>query len=100
MSLGPRLKRLEQQTGASADHDLIRDAIARLRTVELPAGEDRAAVAFRVITEALDGLELSVRVRDWDPDLRAALSEVVSQLTIDELRAIAHAPDETATWAT
>jgi hypothetical protein len=103
MSLRPRLRRLEQQTGASAGHEAVCQAIARLRVIELPEGDDRPAVAHQILMQALDGLGLSERMREWDPDLRAALSDVFSQLTTVELRAMTRGlgehdtPSETAT---
>ena len=100
MSFGLRLNRLEQQTAIGTQDRLIRAAAARLRAAELPEGEGRSAVAYELMLGALDGLELTERVRDWDPDLRAALSEVFSRLTIDELRALRGAgTDEARTIA-
>jgi hypothetical protein len=88
MSLRPRLDRLERHTGTQRQGVLIRAAVARLRALELPDGEERVAAAHRVIVEALDGLELSERVMAWDPELREAMSGVLRQLTIEELRAL------------
>jgi hypothetical protein len=88
MSFGPRLKHLEQQTGARRQSSLVRDAVAKLRAIELRDGPGRLAAVQQVAVDALEGLELPERQRDWDPELRAALSHVFDQLTIDELRAL------------
>ena len=88
MSFGLRLKRLEQQTGASRQSSLVRDAVAMLRAAELADAPERVAAAHQLAADALAGLELTERQRDWDPDLRAALSHVFDQLTLDELRAL------------
>jgi hypothetical protein len=88
------LKHLERTVGVTREHALIRAAVARLQAIQLPDGPDRAALAVQLILEACDGLEFPERYRDWDLDLRAALSAVFDQLSIEELRGLRQAASE------
>jgi hypothetical protein len=82
------LQRLERTVDVSRQHAQIRMAIAKLRAIEVPDVPGRAGLAWQLICEALDGLELTAPSRDWHPELRAALSAAFGQLSIEELRSL------------
>jgi hypothetical protein len=89
------LKHLERAVRVTRQHALIQAAVPKLQAIQLPDGPDRAVLATQLILEACEGLEFPERYRDWDSELRAAISAVFDQLSIEELRGLRQsAPEE------